>query len=51
MIETQFQTKISILHSDNDDAYFNEYLIDFCKFEDFHPFTRQVTPQQIGITE
>ena len=52
MIETQFQTKISILHSDNGTKYFNHVLGVFLKEKGIlHQFTCVDTPQQNGITK
>ena len=52
MIENQFNTKISILHSDNGTEYFNEILGGFLKEKGiFHQSTCVNTPQQNGIAE
>jgi len=52
MIETQFQTKICILHSDNGTEYFNEVLGNFLKEKGIHHQSTCVdTPQQNGIAE
>lgn len=45
MIETQFQAKIRILHSDNGIEYFNEQLTTFWQDKGiFHQATCQDTP-------
>lgn len=52
MVETQFQTKISILHVDNGTEYFNEHLGNFVKETGIqHQSTYIDTPQQNGIAE
>ncbi|KAL5777605.1 hypothetical protein ACOSP7_010531 [Xanthoceras sorbifolium] len=52
MIETQFQTKISILHTDNGTEYFNKRLGTFLKEKGiYHQSTCVDTPQQNGIAE
>ena len=52
MIETQFQTKISILHSDNGTEYFNHVLGVFLKEKGIlHQSTCVDTPHQNGIVE
>ena len=50
MIETQFQSKINILHTDNGTKYFNEHLGMFLKENGIHNRSIYVnTPQQNGI--
>ena len=52
MVENQFQTKISILHTDNGKEYFNKYLGHFlCEKGIQHQSTCIDTPQQNGIAE
>ncbi|GAU39772.1 hypothetical protein TSUD_220160 [Trifolium subterraneum] len=52
MIETQFQTKIGILRSDNGTEYFNKYLNTFLVAKGIiHQSTCRDTPQQNGIAE
>ena len=52
LIENQFQTKISILHTDNGKEYFNQYLGDFLIEKGIqHQSTCRNTPQQNGIAE
>ena len=52
VIETQFQTKINILHSNNGTKYFNNFLGDFLKDKEIlHQFTCVDTPHQKGIAE
>ena len=52
MIETQFQTKVSILHSDNGTEYFNHVLGVFLKEKGIlHQSTCVDTPQQNDIAE
>jgi len=52
MIESQFNTKICILQSDNDTEYFNETLGFFIKEKGIlHQATCRETPQQNGIAE
>ena len=52
MIETQFETKICILRSDNGTEYFNECLGDFLTNKGIiHQSTCRDTPQQNGIAE
>ena len=52
MIEPQFQTKISILHSDNGTKYFNSVLENFLRKKGIlHQSTCVDTPQQNGISE
>lgn len=52
MVETQFQTKIGILHSDNGTKYFNEVLGNFLSEKGIHHQSTCIdTPQQIGIAE
>ena len=52
MIETQFQTKICILHSDNGTEYINEVLGSSLKEKGIsHQSTCVDTPQQNGIVE
>ena len=52
LIENQFQTKISILRTDNGKEYFNQYLGEFLTEKGIqHQSTCQDTPQQNGIAE
>ncbi|KAL5777353.1 hypothetical protein ACOSP7_010279 [Xanthoceras sorbifolium] len=52
MIENQFQTKISILRSDNGTKYFNQFLSSFLtENEILHQSTCRNTLQQNGIAE
>ena len=52
MIETQFQVKIGIFHTDNGTKYFNEFLGSFLKEKGIHHQSTCVnTPQQNGIAE
>ena len=52
MVENHFQTKISLLHTDNGTEYFNNYLEVFCKEKGIiHTSTCRDTPQQNGIAE
>ena len=52
MIETQFQVKIGIFHTDNGTKYFNEFLGSFFKEKGIHHQSTCVnTPQQNGIAE
>ena len=52
MVETQFQTKIRILHTDNGTEYINEVLGQFLKEKGIlHQTTCVNTPQQNGIAE
>ena len=52
MVQTQFQTKISILHTDNGTEYFNELLGNLLKEKGiYHQSTCADTPQQNGIAE
>ena len=52
MVENQFQTKISILRSDNGTEFFNECLGNFLKENGIlHQSTYRNTPQQNGITK
>ena len=52
MIETQFDTKISILHSDNGPEYFKQTLGHFLHEKGiFHQTSCVYTPQQNGIAE
>ena len=52
MVENQFQTKISLLHTDNGTEYFNNYLEVFCKEKGIiHTSTCRDTPQQNEIAE
>lgn len=52
MIETQFLTKISILHFNNGTEYFNEHLSEFFTSKGIvHPSTYRDTPQQNDIAE
>ena len=49
-VETQFQTKIGILHIDNGTEYFKEVLGSFLKVKGIHHQSTCVdTPQQNGI--
>ena len=52
MIETQFQVKNGIFHTDNGIEYFNEFLGSFLKEKGIHHQSTCVnTPQQNGTTE
>ena len=53
MVENQFQTKISILRSDNGIEFYNDCLGDFFLIEKgiLHQSTCKNTPQQNGIVE
>ena len=52
MIETQFQTKIRILHFDNGTEFFNEPLTTFLHDKGIvHQATCRDTPQQNGVAE
>ena len=52
MIETQFQVKIVIFHTDNGIEYFNEFLGSFLKEKGIHHQSTCVNiPQQNGIAE
>ena len=52
MIETRFQVKIGIFHTDNRTKYFNEFLGSFLKGKGIHHQSTCVnTPQQNGIVE
>ena len=52
MIETQFQTKIGILHTDNGTEYFNQILGSFMRIKGIHHQSTCVdTPQQNGIAK
>ncbi|KAL5857492.1 hypothetical protein ACOSQ3_004950 [Xanthoceras sorbifolium] len=52
MVENQFQTKISILRSDNGTEFFNQHLSSFLTENDIqHQSTCRNTPQQNGIVE
>ena len=52
MIETQFQTKIGILHTDNGTKYFNQILGSFMRIKGIHHQSTCVdTPQQNGIAK
>ena len=52
MVKNQFQTKISMFHSNNGTKYFNEYLGNFLKEKGIqHQSTCCDTPQQNGITK
>ena len=52
MVENQFQTKISILRSDNGTKFYNDCLGDFLLEKGIlHQSTCRDTPQQNGITE
>ena len=52
MVETHFQTKISILQTNNGTEYFNEKLRIFLKEKGIHHQSTCIdTPQQNGITE
>ncbi|XP_057451465.1 uncharacterized protein LOC130743298 isoform X5 [Lotus japonicus] len=52
MVETQFDTKISILRSDNGTEYFNQNLNEFLKNKGIqHQSTCPNTPQQNGTAE
>ena len=52
MVENQFQTKISILWSENGTKFYNDYLGDFLLEKGIlHQATCRDTPQQNGITE
>ena len=52
VVENQFQTKISILQSDNGTEFYNDYLGDFLLEKGIlHQSTCRDTPQQNGIAE
>lgn len=52
MIETQFQTKICVVQSDNGIEYFNEFFGELFKEKGIvHQSTYWNTPQQNGIVE
>lgn len=52
MVETQFQTKIGILHSNNGTKYFNEVLGNFLSEKGIHHQSTCIyTPQQNAIAE
>lgn len=52
MIETQFQTKVRILHTNNSSKYFIEVLGSFLKEKRIHHQSTCIdTPQQNGIAE
>ena len=52
MIENQFDTKISILRTDNGTEYFNRFLGDFLNKKGIqHQSTCPNTPQQNGIAK
>lgn len=52
MVETQFQTKIGILHTDNGTEHFKEVLGSFLKVKGTHHQSTCVdTPQQNSIAE
>ena len=51
-VENQFQTKISILRTDNGTEYFNQYLTSFLREKGIqHQSTCSYTPQQNGVAE
>lgn len=52
MVEHQFLTKISSLHTNNGTKYFNEHLWNFLREKDIHHQSTYIdTPQQNGITK